>query len=310
MPKALILVVLLLWPLTPALAQGRSTVARANQAYQAQDFAAAVTLYEAALAQNPADVDLHFFLANSYDQLYRPSASGDAANDRYLAQALAHYQRAAERARTPALRKLSNQYLVNAYVNKTNEPGLAEVFLQRMIADDPDERRNYFVLARLYEDARNAGLAEQQLTIAKERWPDDPSVYMELAGFYQRQRNFDKMIAAVEERAERDPNNPEAFYTLATFYWEKATRDVKLPNAEKANYAQAGLAAVNKALDLKNDYFEALTYKNLLLRTQANISTDPAEQQRLLTEADDLRKQAEELRNAQRQDAAARNTAK
>jgi hypothetical protein len=53
------------------------------------------------------------------------------------------------------------------------------------------------------------------------------------------------------------------------------------PSSSKAYYAQAGLEAVNKALDLKNDYFEALTYKNLLLRTQANLSRDPAEQQRL-----------------------------
>ena len=48
------------------------------------------------------------------------------------------------------------------------------------------------------------------------------------------------------------------------------------------------------------DLIAAHVYKNLLLRTQANISKDPAEQQRLLREADDLRKQAEDLRNKQR----------
>jgi predicted Zn-dependent protease len=300
MPKALILVVLLLCPLTPAFGQARSTAARANQAYQAEDFVAAVTLYEAALAQDPADADLHFFLANSYDRLYRPAATGNAVNDRYLAQALEHYERASQHARTPALRRISSQYLVSAYV-KTSEPGAAEVLLQRMIADDPDERTNYFGLARLYEDSRDADRAEQQLTIAKERWPDDPAVHMELAGFYQRQGNFDKMIAAVRERAERDPNNPEAFYTLATFYWERASRDVKLSDAQKADYAQSGLEAVNRALDLKNDYFEALTYKNLLLRTQANLSKNPAEQQQLLKEADELRTQAQDVRSSQRE---------
>jgi hypothetical protein len=121
------------------------------------------------------------------------------------------------------------------------------------------------------------------------------------AGFYQRQGNFDRMIEAVEERVRKqEPNNPRPFYTLATFYWEKASRDVKLSDAQKATYANAGLDAVNKALDLKSDYFEALTYKNLLLRTKANISKDPKEQQQFLKEADELRKQAEELRNKQR----------
>ncbi len=126
---------------------------------------------------------------------------------------------------------------------------------------------------------------------------------MNIAGFYQRQGNFDKMIEAVQERTKQEPTNPEAFYTLATFYWEKASRDVKLSDAQKTNYTQAGLDAVNKALELKSDYNEALIYKNLLLRTQANISKNPAEQQRLLKEADELRKKAEELRNKQRNDA-------
>ena len=124
---------------------------------------------------------------------------------------------------------------------------------------------------------------------------------MNEAGFYQRQGDFEKMIEAVQERTRQEPNNPEAFYALATFYWEKASRDVKLSDAQKATYTDAGLEAVNKALDLKSDYNEALIYKNLLLRTKANISKNPAEQQKLLKEADELRKQAEELRNKQRE---------
>ena len=38
-----------------------------------------------------------------------------------------------------------------------------------------------------------------------------------------------------------------------------------------------GLAAVNKALEIKPDYVEAMTYKGLLLRTQALIEKDPDE---------------------------------
>ena len=111
----------------------------------------------------------------------------------------------------------------------------------------------------------------------REKKPKDPAVYMNEAGFYQRQGNFEKMIEAVQERTKQEPTNPEAFYTLATFYWEKASRDVKLSDAQKATYANAGLDAVNKALDLKSDYFEALTYKNLLLRAFviAGVLVDP-----------------------------------
>ena len=45
----------------------------------------------------------------------------------------------------------------------------------------------------------------------------------------------------------------------------------------------------DKALTLNPDYMEAMTYKNILLRLQANMEKDPAEQKRLIDEADKLR---------------------
>jgi TonB family protein len=57
----------------------------------------------------------------------------------------------------------------------------------------------------------------------------------------------------------------------------------------------SGLAATDRALALKPDYMEALTYKNLLLRLQANLETDPVRKQQLIAEADALRNRAIEL---------------
>ena len=56
-----------------------------------------------------------------------------------------------------------------------------------------------------------------------------------------------------------------------------------------------GLEAVDKAIGIKADYMEAIAYKNLLLRLQANLEKDP-KQQALLQEADQLRDKAKELR--------------
>jgi hypothetical protein len=55
------------------------------------------------------------------------------------------------------------------------------------------------------------------------------------------------------------------------------------------------LAAEDKALALKPDYIDALTYKNLLLRLQANLEKDPKVQKELLSEADKLRDRAIQL---------------
>ena len=98
------------------------------------------------------------------------------------------------------------------------------------------------------------------------------------------------------QRETIEPNNPEAYYTISTYYWDKAYRDTKLKEPEKRQFIMDGLDAVNKALQLKSDYMEALVYKNLLLRSQALIEKDPAKQQALLKEADQLRDRAQELR--------------
>ena len=56
-----------------------------------------------------------------------------------------------------------------------------------------------------------------------------------------------------------------------------------------------GLVEVDLALDLNADYMEALTYKNILLRMQANLTDAGTERDELIAEADVLRDRAEEL---------------
>ena len=106
-------------------------------------------------------------------------------------------------------------------------------------------------------------------------------------------------------RAEREPENPEAFYTIATYHWEKAYRDFSLTDAEKMKHVQLGIEAVDKAISLNDQYMEALVYKNLLLRVQANLERNPARQQALLKEATDLSNRAEEIRKKNAAGAAA-----
>ena len=61
-------------------------------------------------------------------------------------------------------------------------------------------------------------------------------------------------------------------------------------------YVQAGIEAINKSLMLNDRYMEALVYKNLLLRVQANLERNPQRQQALLREATELQNRAEEIR--------------
>jgi tetratricopeptide (TPR) repeat protein len=276
----------------------------ANQAYAQQDYKKAADLYEQTVQADATSVPAaYFYLGNSYDNLYKPSKKGDANNDDLLNKAVQNYQQAAEKLASSAkpedkkLGKLSMEYLVAAYgPEKLNDPAKAEPVVQRMITLDPGDPTNYFALAKIYEDAGAYENAEDILLKAKDARPNDPSVYMTLAGYYNRQGQFDKTIKALEERASREPNNPEAHYTIATFYWDEAFRDTRLKENDKKDYINKGIEEVNKALQIKADYTEALVYKGLLLRLQANMEKDVAKQQALIKEATTLRDRAEELR--------------
>jgi predicted Zn-dependent protease len=152
------------------------------------------------------------------------------------------------------------------------------------------------MLARLYEDAGEYEEAERIFVAAKDAKPDDASVYTSLASYYNRQGKFAKTIDALEQRAAKESTNPEAWQTIAVYYQDEARKDTKLKDAEKKDYVNKGIAAVDKALAIKPDYTDAMTYKGLLLRLGANLEKDPAKQQAMLKEAKDLQDKSDEMR--------------
>jgi tetratricopeptide (TPR) repeat protein len=271
----------------------------ANMLYTAQDWKNAAAKYEEAIAQSP-DIDAdgvtpYFFLANSYDNLYKPSRAGEPDNDAYMQKAIENYKKSAERDKGE-MRQRAMQYLVAAYgSDKLNRPEEAEPIVKRMIELDPNDPTNYFALMKIYEEAGRYEEAEAALLKAKEVKPNDPSVYTTLSGFYNRQGDFPKTMEALHQAAELEPNNPEGYQRVAVFYWEKAFRDHRLAVPEKREYIAKGIDATDKALNLNGEYVDALTYKNILLRMQANEETDRKKQQELIREADRLRNRAIEL---------------
>jgi len=272
----------------------------ANVVYAQQDYKKAAALYEEAIVQDPELSVAYFYLANSYDNLFKPSRKGEPENDAYLTKAIEYYTKASEKEQDPTLRKRSFEFLVAAYgPDKMNDPSQQEPIVNRMIQLDPQDATNYFALAKIREDAGDYEKAEEVLLQAKQARPNDPQVYLQLAGFYNRQEEFEKTIDALNQRAAIEPNNPEAFYTISTYYWDKAYRDFRLKEPEKKEFVLKGIEQVDKALALKADYMEALTYKNLLLRLQANLEKDTAKQSALLKEADKLRDQALDLQKKQ-----------
>jgi tetratricopeptide (TPR) repeat protein len=268
----------------------------ANSYYAQADYRAAAAEYKQAIEADPNLNKAYFYLANSYDNLYKPARKGEAENDNYLQEAVKNYEEATKRETDPAAKKLALQYLAATYgSDKLNDPAKAEPIIKQMIEMDPSDVNNYFGLAKLYEDAGKFEDAERVLLQAKSAAPKNAEALNQLAAFYNKRGDFDKAVAMHEEHAKLEPDNPQVYWTIAAFFEEKVRKDYTLNPKVKAEYIQRGLEATDKAIAIKKDFMEAITYKNLLLRQAALLEKDPKKQKELLAQADELLAKAKEL---------------
>ena len=71
--------------------QARRAAKAANQAYARQDYPEAAEQYQAAIEADPELGYAYFYLANSFEQQYRPSRKGEPENDAFLQKAVENY---------------------------------------------------------------------------------------------------------------------------------------------------------------------------------------------------------------------------
>ena len=300
-----ILVLALVLGIGPAKAQPpvAGDMAAANALYSAQRYAEAAAAYQAVLAADPSYGEAHFFLANALDNQYRPSRRGEPGNDRLLEAARDHYTTASDLLVGPdqmVVLKRTLQYLAAIYSrDKLNQPDQAEPVVRRLIALDPADPGSYFALVKIYEDAGKIEDAEEILRQAQAASPDKTEVWLASAQFYNRTGEFDRAMESFQRITQIEPTNPQHVYQMAVFYEEKVRKDFTVKPPQVAEYLTKALQAVDKALELRPDYFEALTYKNLILRQQARFEADPDTQRLLIEQANALQRQAIAVRDAQ-----------
>lgn len=111
---------------------------------------------------------------------------------------------------------------------------------------------------------------------------------------------FPMMEEQMLKKVTEQPNAVN-YYALTTLYYERAFREPSLTPDQKSQLIAQGITAADAALSYDADFVEALIYKNLLLRLQAQLTTDPAERSHVIAEADRLRNRAMELRKQQPQ---------
>jgi tetratricopeptide (TPR) repeat protein len=301
---------------TPALfASGCNTVkAQAafkdgNKLYKEENYRKAIELYERAVELKPDMAEAHFYLASSQQALYRPGKD-DAENTQRLEQAVDHYKKSLElnKANSDNLKKVRTNTL-GALTGIYSEPPLQNYetalgFAQELVKDNPNDTKNLYAIANLYEKFGKIPEAEQTYQKVTEINPQDAKACGALAAFYNKplwegRSKFDQAIETLKRCTSLEPADPAGYYKVATFYWDKAYRDPLLGDPAKDEYADKGLEQVDKALEMKPDYWEAIITKGLLYRVKAQVARNPKERQQLLEQAQTLQKQAMELRKEQ-----------
>ena len=248
--------------------QERVLLKKGNELYTAQKYDDAIKQYEELIKLDPKSWDGNYLMAVSYLALYHPG-SEHPKDKEYAEKGLAAFERTLElSAPSPDDREKTEKFYLS-FLNSTGDKDKAIAYL------------------------------EKQLTTR----PNDLALINQIATLYQKAGNFTKALEYFEKRANMDPTNKETWYTLGVNCWARSYHGgVAVSQEEREKVVDKGISALDKALAIDPNYFDALSYINLLYLEKAKslaVVGKNAEAGQASAKADEYRKQAVDLRKAQ-----------
>ena len=238
------------------------------------------------------------------------------ANDAYAkedyATALKHYQRARNIDATfEDLDRMIGYSLIGLYVPEdksvanVKNADAAIVELRKYLKKRPDDTIAREALINLYLNAERITEAINYFRDWLKEHPADVDAVRSIATLYAKQGNFAESLNWYEKITLLDSKNPEAFYTYGVVCYEKIAKNPPQDLAERMQIIERGKSALQRASDMRAEYFEAKVYLSLLYRQQAPLETDPVKQQQLVAEADRIRNEAVAIVKKKKAEAAA-----
>jgi tetratricopeptide (TPR) repeat protein len=149
------------------------------------------------------------------------------------------------------------------------------------------------------ENLRNANLAIEQYQAVLEQDPKNINSIKGIAYLYLQMKKFEDAKTYYHKAIDLDPNDPEAYYSVGVIDWTQAytprmeeraklglrpdepLKDKKLCAKLRDSggaMIQDGLDSLNKAIQLRQDYDDAMAYVNLLYREKADRECDIPDQ--------------------------------
>ena len=238
--------------------KARQEIKKGNEYFKAGQYQTALAAYQEALRLDPNEKKLHKNIGLAYMGMYQPG-SKHAKDLEYAQKAIEH---------------------LKIYTEAFPEDRKAREFLVSM----------YLAIER-YDDAITF---YQQLV---QENPKDVKAMQSLAQMYFKKGDVEHALEWLHKRldAETSPQaKAEVYYFIGVQAWDRSYNFPSIDPVERARIVDEGIDALNKALQIKPDYFEALSYLNLLYREKAKV--DPTRAQEYTDTANRYLQQALELR--------------
>jgi tetratricopeptide (TPR) repeat protein len=233
----------------------------ANDAYEKEDYANALVHYTTARRIDPSFADLDRMIGYSQIGLYIPDDKSPQ-NEQHADQAIVELNKYLQKRPDD---RIARDALINMYLNANRTSQAIDYF------------RNY--------------LASHQA---------DLDAVKSIATLYAKQGDFNESLNWYQKITLLDAGNPESFYIYGVVCYEKVAKNPPADVAQKLDIIEKGKAALQHAIDMKADYFEAMAYLNLLWRQQALVETDPVKAQADVAQADAIRNKAVDIIRAKK----------
>ncbi len=184
-------------------------------------------------------------------------------------------------------------------LERPQDPALARLALLNLktyVDAYPGDERVRDYLGRMYWQADRFDDAIQFGGERLRQDPKDTSAMATLAAAYLKKGDFPKSVEWSLKRAEALPGNPEPYLEIARSAWGWSYNTPDLPLDQRTWTLQAGFDALDKALAIDPNSFDAFLNLNLLYREKAKYETDAARQGGYSAKADAAREKAMESR--------------
>ena len=242
--------------------KAKQAIKQGNEYFKAQKYETALAKYQEAQKLDPDEVKLKKNIGLAYMGLYQPG-SKHAKDVEYAGKAIENLK---EYVTAHPEDKKAREFLVSMYL-ATDRYDDAIVFYEQMLKSDP-------------KDSRAMG---------------------SIASMYFKKGDFDKGMEWQRRVAEAEGGKPDPWIMIGVQAWDRSYHYPDLDPATRSHIVDEGMNALNKALEIKSDSFEALTYVNLLWREKAKMETDPEKAKEYTDNANKYLAQALELRKKQQE---------